>query len=183
MNRFRQPHIVLVGLMGTGKTTIGRQLAKCLEREFVDTDQVVESRTGKTVREIFATDGEPAFREIEAAVVADAVNDREPSVIAAAGGSVLRPSSRVAFARCELVVWLDASVDLLVRRTAARVGTGHRPLIDDDPRVRLTHLRDERQAVYDEVSTHRIDVDGRSVPEIVSSIVDMYSHLGPRGTT
>ena len=174
MNR---PHLVLIGLMGTGKTTIGRHLARALSRDFVDTDSLVEERAGKSVRAVFDEDGESAFRDIEAAVVSDVVKSPVPSVIAAAGGSVLRPASRDLIRDCEMVVWLDAPTTLLVRRTASRAGTGHRPLIDVDPTERLEALRNEREAVYDDLSTVRIDVDGLGIDQIVERIGELHRSM------
>jgi shikimate kinase len=83
-------HVVLVGLMGTGKTTTGRILARRLRRRLLDSDQLVEARTGRTVREIFEADGEDAYRTLETAALLDALAEPEPAVIAAAGGVVIR---------------------------------------------------------------------------------------------
>lgn len=178
------PHIVLIGLMGTGKTTIGRRLARRLGRGFIDTDTEVESRTSRTVRDIFEQDGEPVFRDIEARVVSDAVNSPVPSVIAAAGGAVLRESSRTLIRGCETVIWLDAPTELLVQRTAARAGAGHRPLIDGDPAVRLAALKADRELVYDDASSVRLDVSGLDIDAIVDHIIADILHCDvTSGTT
>ena len=169
------PHLVLVGLMGTGKSTVARQLANRLQRPAVDTDHLVEQRTGRTVREIFETDGEEAFRDVEESVLADALSDARPSVVAAAGGSILRESNRRLMRDCELVVWLDASVDLLVHRTRHRGPGGHRPLLDSDPRTRLASLKTERESLYREVADERIEVDGLSVVEVVDLAARLHS--------
>lgn len=169
----KRPHIVLIGLMGTGKTTIGKRLARDLGREFVDTDALVEKRAGKSVRDVFVEDGESAFRDIEAEVVADVVGRDEPSVIAAAGGAVLRATNREHIKGCETVVWLDAPTSLLVKRTSNRAGRGHRPLIDVDPASRLDALRLEREQVYRDTSTDRVDVEGLGIDEVVRRIVDI----------
>jgi phospholipid transport system substrate-binding protein len=89
-------HLVLVGMMGAGKTTVGRILGERLGRRVVDSDQVIESRTGRTVREIFATDGEAAFRALETEALIEALTEQEPLVIAAAGGVVLSEQNRAA---------------------------------------------------------------------------------------
>ena len=101
-------HVVLVGLMGSGKTTTGRILARRLRRPLFDSDQLVEARTGRTVREIFEADGEDAYRTLETAALLDALAEPEPAVIAAAGGVVIREENRRALRDAgALVVWLQ----------------------------------------------------------------------------
>src|SRR5947208_13903360 len=87
-------HVILIGMMGSGKTTVGGRLARALDRPFVDSDVQVEQRTARTVREIFETDGEAAYRVLESEVLAEALASEEPAVIAAAGGTVPHPKNR-----------------------------------------------------------------------------------------
>ena len=102
-------HLVLVGMMGAGKSTIGRLAAERLGRAFLDSDAIIEGRTGRTVREIFAAEGEAAFRALESAVLLEALDSPQPCVIAAAGGVVLREENRAALERASArVVWLCA---------------------------------------------------------------------------
>ena len=118
--------------MGSGKTTVGRIVADRLGRPLVDTDEMIEATTGRTVREIWLTDGEAAFRGSRRDVVVGALGGDEPSVIAAAGGVVLAAANRRVLAALPMrvVVWLSADPDVLVGRAL----TGdHRPLLDDDP--------------------------------------------------
>jgi shikimate kinase len=89
-------HLVLVGMMGVGKSTVGRMVAAELDRPLFDSDEMIEERTGRTVREIWATDGEPAFRTLETDTLLEALAEPEPSVIAAAGGVVLSERNREA---------------------------------------------------------------------------------------
>src|SRR5262245_1009332 len=120
-------HIVLVGLMGSGKSTVARALAQRLHRPVVDSDAEIEAKTGRTVREIFATDGEAAFRALETESLQAALDSDEPSVIAAAGGVVLSATNRAALRAADArVVWLRAEPELLVARVA---GGDHRPLL------------------------------------------------------
>jgi shikimate kinase len=162
-------HVVLVGLMGTGKTTVGRALAARLDRPFLDSDDLVERRAGRTVRELFVDGGEPAFRDLETEVLADALAAGEPSVIAAAGGVVIRPTNRDALTRADAhVVWLQAEPSTLVARVT---GAGHRPLLDDDPAGTLTRMGAERAAWYAEVADQALVVEGRSVDDLVAEIV------------
>lgn len=162
-------HLVLVGLMGTGKSTVGRILADRLGRRLVDSDDEIEAATGRTVREIFETDGEQAFRELEAASLRRALASDEPSVIAAAGGVVLSATNRAALNGADArVVWLRADPATLV----GRVGSGgHRPLLDDDPAGTLRRMATERDALYRDVADAVVTVDGRSVNEVVEAIL------------
>jgi shikimate kinase len=163
-------HLVLVGMMGSGKTTVGRIIAERLGRPLFDSDAMIEARYGRTVREIFADDGEAAFRDIETEVLTDGLQSTTPSVIAAAGGVVLRQENRAALKQhAGRVVWLCANPDALVERVK---GGAHRPLLDqDDPSVVLTKMFAEREALYREVSHAIVRTDGRSVGEVVDAVL------------
>lgn len=161
--------IVLVGMMGSGKTTIGRLLADRLRCRFVDTDDLVVADAGRSVRDIFATDGEAVFRSYEQRALSSALESTVDVVVAAAGGSVLSDVNRAALAqRADVVVWLDATVATLGERTG---GGSHRPLLDDDPIAGLTKLDSQRRAVYEQVADVRIDTTGRSVTQVVEAVL------------
>jgi shikimate kinase len=161
-------HIVLVGLMGTGKTTVGTLLARRLGRSLCDSDAIVEARTGCTVREIWETDGEEAFRRQESAALRDALAVAEPRVIAAAGGVVLRAENREALrAGDATVVWLRADPEVLVERA---LGGEHRPLLDADPLGRLQAMDAQRAPLYREVADLEVDVTTRP-PEVVADMI------------
>lgn len=162
--------VVLVGMMGSGKTTVGRRLARRLHRPFVDSDEQVEARTGRTVADIFRTDGEAAFRPLEAEALAAALAADPPAVVAAAGGTVLDPDNRRAMAAAGTVVWLRADPAVLAARVAA-AGDDHRPLLDDDPAGTLRRLADERDVHYHEVADLVVDVDELDPDAIVAQIV------------
>lgn len=169
-------HVALVGMMGSGKTTVGTQLAEGLGRRFVDSDAQVEARTGRTVREIFEHDGEQAYRVLEAEALADALDAEEPSVIAAAGGVVLDPENRRRLNQGAWVVWLRADPEVLAGRLLPSGGErapsdpDHRPLLADDPEGTLRRLTTEREALYAEVADTTVEVTSRSVDEVLLSI-------------
>ncbi len=161
--------IVLVGMMGSGKTTIGRRVAEHLHMSFVDTDDLVEVRAGRPVREIFAQDGEAAFRILEEDVLNEALSTESNLVIAAAGGTVLSESNRSLIKRqAEAVVWLDADVTTLSNRTGR---SSHRPLLDGDAATRLATLSEARRHLYESVATVRIDTAGKHINEVVQLVV------------
>jgi shikimate kinase len=165
--------VVLVGLMGSGKTTVGRLVADELGWPLVDTDHVIEARTGRTVREIWLADGEPAFRRLETEVVADALGAAGPSVVAAAGGVVLSDANRrLLTSSGALVVWLAAEADVLVERTAAG---DHRPLLDADPLAALRAMADERAVLYREVADAVVDVGERPPADIAAEIIGLVT--------
>ena len=160
--------VVLVGMMGSGKTTVGKRLASRLGCRFVDTDDLVVAAAEKSVRAIFEHDGEPEFRRLESAALVEALSSGDDLVVAAAGGTVLSEANRAAMrdhAAC--VVWLDADVATLGQRTARGA---HRPLIDDDPQAKLATLDRERRALYESVADARVDTAGIGVNDVVASV-------------
>ena len=166
-------HIVLVGMMGAGKSSVGRVLAARLGRPLCDTDELVEGATGRSVREIWTTDGEPAYRELEADMLAEALDAPAPSVIASGGGIVVREGNRTALASSgAYVVWLQADVDVLVQR--ARHG-GHRPLLDDDPEGTLRRMFIDRGSLYREVASAIVSVDNRSANDVAQAVLRCHA--------
>lgn len=148
--------IVLVGLTGAGKSTVGRRVAKRLERSFVDVDDELVRRSGRTIREWFAEDGESGFRAAEADLVAELVLAPGPAVIAAGGGAVVTAATQELLAERALVVWLRAGVPFLLSRLS---GKGHRPLLDDDPEATLARMAEERAPLYQAVADIVVDVE------------------------
>ena len=162
-------HVVLVGMMGAGKSSVGRRVAARLVWPFSDSDAVVEARYGRTVGDIWRTDGEEAFRAMETVALSDALADTTPSVIAAAGGTVLDPTNRQAMVDADaVVVWLRADPETL--ETRVRHGD-HRPLLDDDASGTLRRLHDERVGLYTEVADAVIDVDDLDLDEVATKVL------------
>ena len=160
-------------MMGAGKTTVGRALASRLGYVYVDSDRQVESRTGQTVREIFETRGEAAFRADEKRALAEALDSQDPVVVSVAGGAVLDPDNRERLRRAGLVVWLKASPETLARRVAGQDdGFGHRPLLGDNLLESLTRLYRDRAPLYEEVAHVVVDSEVLAPEEAVDQIVE-----------
>ena len=137
--------IVLVGLMGAGKSCVGRRLAARIGRPFIDADAEIEVAAGCSINDIFERLGEPAFREGERRVM-NRLLDGPLAVIAAGGGAFAEADTRTLIAAKALSIWLRAELDVLVRRTAGRA---HRPLLNAaDPRLVLQRLMDKRHPIY-----------------------------------
>ena len=168
----RAGHVVLVGMMGSGKTRVGRQLATRLGLGFVDSDEQIERRYGRTVREIFEADGEAAFRKLEAEALAEAVGSTQRSVIAAAGGVVLDAGNREVLKRAGTVVWLRARPDVLATRVR---DDDHRPLLGDDALGVLRRLDAERTPLYEQVANAVLDVGDLSPDEAATRIAELVA--------
>lgn len=162
--------------MAVGKTSVGRRLAALRGWEFFDSDRQIETMTGRTVADIWRADGEPAFRRLEAQVLADALASTTPRVIAAAGGTVLDEANRRLMKQHHPVVWLRCDPRVL----ATRVATGsHRPLLDEDPAGVLERLDAARRPLYEEVADVVVDVDDLTPDQVVACIEAALEHGAP----
>ncbi|MBF6087958.1 shikimate kinase [Nocardia cyriacigeorgica] len=167
----RAPRVVLVGPPGAGKSTIGRKLARELGVQLYDTDAGIEQETGRSIADIFATDGEAEFRKIEEQVVRRAILD-EPGVVSLGGGAVLSENTR-ALLREHTVVYLEISVAEGLRRTGTSTA---RPLLNGaDPGAKYRELMRHRRPLYREVATVRVRTDGRSPGRVVKMILGKLS--------
>lgn len=163
-------HLVLVGMMGAGKTTVGRELATRLGWAFLDSDAMVEASTGSTVVELLATGGEQAFRVEESRVLAEALATPTPTVVSAAGGTVLDAGNRARLKSQAMVVWLRADPATLTDRVGAGEG---RPLLADDPAARLSELDAVRRPFYEEVADVVVDVDGLDPSRVADRVLSL----------
>jgi shikimate kinase len=151
-------HVVLVGMMGSGKSTVGKRLAARLDRPFVDADHALEQALGRSISEVFATEGEAWFREEEARLLASLLAAPVPQVVAAGGGAVLRPETRERLRRDDVtVIWLRAAPAFLASRAEAKP---HRPLLAEGASaIEVFERMDaERRDLYAEVADLTIDV-------------------------
>ncbi|GAK34656.1 shikimate kinase [Iodidimonas nitroreducens] len=169
--------IVLVGLMGAGKSTIGRRLAARLGLGFVDADDAIAEAAGRSISEIFEAFGEAAFREGERRVIARLIDDK-PQVIATGGGAFADPQTRDLVLSRSFSVWLDADIDILVERTAKR---DTRPLLrQGDPRTILEGLWKTRAGDYAQANIHIKSSDGPHEHVVDKIIAAMGSYIRER---
>lgn len=161
--------IVLVGLPGSGKSTVGRHLARRLQLPFQDSDHVIEERIGCSIREFFAREGEDAFRDLEEQVIGELTAAERGSVLATGGGVVLRRANRERLHANSKVVYLRSSPEEVFRRL--RHDTS-RPLLQvDDPLARLRDLYAQRDPLYRETAHFVIETGRPSVPTLVNMII------------
>lgn len=157
--------VVLVGMMGSGKSTVGRLLAERRGVPFCDTDEEVSRLRGATIPEIFAREGEQAFRDLESEALGTCIG--RGGVIATGGGVVLRGENRVLLGAAK-VAWLDASIEELAARLD---GDSGRPLLGTDRHATLVELDRQRRPLYAEVASVRIEATGRTPSQICDEIV------------
>ena len=164
----RRDTIVLIGMMGAGKSAVGRRLARHFDLPFVDADSEIETAAGCTIGELFARDGEARFREGERKVMARLLAGR-PCVLAAGGGAFLDAATRAAVAAAGVSVWLRADIDILLARTMHRQ---HRPLLNtDNPRAVLETLATAREATY-ALADVAVDSNAGPIEDTVAAVLD-----------
>lgn len=165
----RRRHVVLVGLMGTGKTTVGQLVAADLGRQFVDLDDAVEQAAGTTIAAMVGSGDEAGFRRLEAATLASVVAGDDPVVVSTGGGAVLDGHSRALLGGDPVVVWLCVDPATVARRLDSHE-LARRPLLDGDPVATLRRLADERGPLYAEVADVCIDASADPV-SVAASVV------------
>ena len=174
-------NIFLVGLMGAGKTTVGRALAKKLNKRFIDSDHEIEARTGASIPLIFEIEGEASFRQRESEVIRD-LTAQSDIVLATGGGAILKPENRQYLKSRGIVIYLHASVNNILQRTS---NDKNRPLLQTaDPRARIEQLAREREPYYLEVADFVIETGRPNVQSLVQTIIaqlETVAKMGPAG--
>ena len=167
-------NIYLVGLMGAGKTTIGRQLARTLKIPFYDSDKAIEERTGVDIPTIFEFEGEEGFRNREQKMIQQ-LTEIKGIVMATGGGAVLREENRQLLSENGFVIYLHCDVDKLLERTRR---DSQRPLLNtQDPKERLETLFDQRKPLYISIADFTIDTGILQSKDVVTQILDVYESI------
>ena len=166
-------NIILTGFMGSGKTAVGKRLAKRLGYTFLDTDLLIEEKTGKSISDIFSKDGEDYFRDIETLILTEltGINDH---VIATGGGIVTRKENIRRLRELGFIIWLKASPETIFKRVSTKT---HRPLLKvDNPLEQIKRLMSQREQSYSEADL-TIDTDGYEVDDIVNIIIKKITNV------
>jgi len=160
--------LVLIGAPGAGKSTVGKALSEKLNREFLDTDALIQDSTGKTITDIFVVDGEEAFRAIELKVLADVLKSENTIISLGGGAPISEQAQKLITDSKSLVIFLDVSL----ATAAPRVGFNRdRPLLLGNPRAQWQALSDKRRPVYERLADVAIKVDEMDVDAIVTALV------------
>ena len=169
-NDRRIVNIALIGFLGAGKTSVGRLAAEQLHFDYLDTDELIQSRTGRTITEIFSTDGEPAFRKMESDLVTE-LTARTKTVIATGGGLPMNPQNLVSLKTHALIVCLWASPEKIWERVKHQA---HRPLLHDaDPQKKIRDLLAVREPFYKQADV-LLNTELRSIREVAQQVVHQF---------
>ena len=168
-------NLVLIGYRGTGKSTVGRRLAEQLEMDFIDADDELERRAGQTIREIFASGGEAAFRDLEAVVIADLLHS-DKRVLALGGGAVVRPENRMLIRQAKnCVIWLQAGAATLDRRISVDTSTSQRRpnLTASGGLAEIERLLATREPLYRECARFAVGTEDKTTEQIAAEVVSL----------
>ncbi|MEE9601767.1 MAG: shikimate kinase [Thermoguttaceae bacterium] len=173
-------NLILIGYRGTGKTTLARLLAQRLDWQWVDADVQIEKIAGKSITKIFAEDGEPAFRDVEARVIAEQCAG-DNLLLATGGGAPMREESRRAMRRGGTVVWLTARPETILARMSGDATTAERrpSLTDRGPLREIIQMLDRRDSTYRQTAHLEIDTEGKTPQELADEIIER-TRLAPR---
>ena len=163
INVLKGVNLYLVGMMGVGKTTIGKLLAEEIGYRFVDTDEVIVKAAGKSINEIFVENGEAEFRQLESDVLAQVC--AYTKLVIATGGGIIMQQHNWSYLHHGLIVWLDVPVQIILQRLAE---DDTRPLLQDDPESKLRSLLEQRQPMYSQADLH-ITINAAETPEEIAT--------------
>lgn len=167
MTNSKNGNVFIIGPMGAGKTTVGKKLAKKLNKIFIDSDKEIEKRTGASISLIFDVEGESGFREWEKKILAELAKEND-IVLATGGGAILSESNRKILMKKGLVIYLEASPELIFKRTAY---DNSRPLLDTKDRAEtINELLKTRKPIYENCADFTINVDKKSADRIINEI-------------
>lgn len=166
-------NVILIGYMGCGKSTVGKRLSYRLKMPYVDTDKLIETKQGTTISEIFAKEGEPAFRDMETECVKSLFDFKQDYVIAVGGGLPMREENRKLMQKLGTVIYLRAKPETIYDRLKDDTT---RPLLQgEDPQGKINAMIAQRGPVYEEAADCIIDVDGKNFDEIIDEIEEVLS--------
>lgn len=173
-------NIVLIGMSGTGKTTIGKELSQELNREFLDTDILIEKRLGMTIEEIFLEYGEEYFRNLESKIV-DEIRKEENLIISTGGGIILREKNIIKLKEKGILILLEASIDNIVKNI--KRSSVVRPLINrgKDPYKEVESIYKKRKKIYHAAADYIVYVDNKSINNIVYEILEICDKINSWG--
>ena len=163
INVLKGVNLYLVGMMGVGKTTVGKLLAEEIGYRFVDTDEVIVKAAGKSINEIFVENGEAEFRQLESDVLAQVC--AYTKLVIATGGGIIMQQHNWSYLHHGLIVWLDVPVQIILQRL---VEDDTRPLLQDDPESKLRSLLEQRQPMYSQADLH-ITINAAETPEEIAT--------------
>jgi shikimate kinase len=168
-------HLVLIGLMGSGKSSVGRRLATLTGLPYVDTDWLIEAQMRKSITEIFTQFGEARFRELEHEMIGKALSDCMPNVISTGGGAVINPANRELLWQHGWVVYLQADAELMWERTSR---DQNRPLLQtQNPRARIAELLRERAPLYEQAD-FTVNIRGQGIAQVAGEIFKRWQAQG-----
>ena len=172
--------LILLGFSGGGKTTIGARISERLGLAFLDTDDMIAAREGRSINEIFAADGELFFRDLETALLEELVRSDTPAVVSIGGGMPVRKKNRALLKQIGRILYLKASVDTLARRLEGDTG---RPLLRSaaDLKSRIRQMLDDRESIYLSLADEIIVTDEQSPDETADEICRRSAELSGRG--
>ena len=169
IDEMKKPNIVLIGFMGSGKSSLGRWIAKNHDYELIDTDEAIEKKEGRSISDIFETDGEDYFRNLETELIKE-LSSKKGKIISVGGGLPVKEENQTYLKQAGKVVYLKASLEELVKRLS---GDDKRPLLKgSDLKTKIESLMEKRKDIYSSVSDIEIDTTGREFEDLYEEIIN-----------